>query len=289
LWTGDFYRSKSALVAWKTVCLLKNEGGLGLLDIQACNNSFIAKQLWNIHLKQDSIWIRWLHHFYLLTHSIWNAQSQKTSSPLWKSFILLKDQLVGAYGGHSQVIDLMTDWERGGGGFTSNAYASLRPQGSAVPWEKTVWEQWSLPRCNFILWLAMLGKLRTRDRLRFIHTDTFCIFCMHEEESHEHLFFGFPWTSSLWNKTKDWLRINRRMTTLKSAVRGLSTRKKNLEARMRRVSLSMIVYLIWEERNKRIFEGKSVLPALVFRKFQILFFMVFHFHEKNHFLINVAW
>ncbi|KAL9347256.1 hypothetical protein Peur_058622 [Populus x canadensis] len=79
------------------------------------------------------------------------------------------------------------------------------------------------------------------------------------------------------------------MTTLKSAVRGLSTRGKNLEARMRRVSLSMLVYLIWDERNKRIFEGKSALPALVFQKFQILFFMVLHFHEKNHFLINVAW
>jgi hypothetical protein len=51
----------------------------------------------------------------------------------------------------------------------------------------------------------------------------------------------------------------------------------------------MIVYLIWDESNKRIFEGKSALPALVFRKFQILFFMVLHFHEKNHFLINVAW
>ena len=135
----------------------------------------------------------------------------------------------------------------------------------------------------------MLGKLRTRDRLRFIHTDTFCIFCRQEEESHEHLFFGCRWTSSLWNNTKDWLRINRRTSTLKSAVRVLSTRGKNLEARMRLVSLSMIVYLIWDERNKRIFEGKSALPAQVFRKFQILFFMVLRFHEKNHFLINVAW
>ena len=289
LWTGNVSRSKSALVAWKTICLPKNEGGLGVLDIQACNNSFLAKQLWSIHLKQDSIWLRWLHHFYLHTHSIWNAQSQKTSSPLWKSIITLKNKLVVAYGGHSQVIDLMIDWDRREGGFTSNAYASLRPQGSAVPWEKIVWEQWSLPRNNFILWLAMLGKLRTRDRLRFIHTDTFCIFCRQEEESHEHLFFGCRWTSSLWNNTKDWLRINRRMSTLKSVVRGLSTRGKNLEARMRRVSLSMIVYLIWDERNKRIFEGKSALPAQVFRKFQILFFMVLRFHEKNHFLINVAW
>jgi hypothetical protein len=79
------------------------------------------------------------------------------------------------------------------------------------------------------------------------------------------------------------------MATLKSAVRGLTSRKKNLEARMCRASLSLIVYLIWEERNKRIFEGKSTLPDLVFQKFQILLFMILHFHEKNHTHINVAW
>jgi hypothetical protein len=59
--------SLGALVAWKTVCLPKHERGLGLLDIQVSNNCFIAKHLWNIHLKQDSIWIRWIHHFYLNT------------------------------------------------------------------------------------------------------------------------------------------------------------------------------------------------------------------------------
>jgi hypothetical protein len=64
------------------------------------------------------------------------------------------------------------------------------------------------------------------------------------------MFFGCTWTSSLWNKGKVWLKINRRMSTLKSVVRGLSATKSNLEARMRRVSLSMMVYLIWEERNK---------------------------------------
>ena len=289
LWTGDICRSKSALVAWKTVCLPKKEGGLGLLNIQISNNSFIAKQLWNIHQKQDSIWIRWIHHYYLHANSIWNVQIHKASSPLWKSIILLKNQLVQSYGSHLLVIDLMADWERREGGFTYNAYASLRPRNPAVPWEKIVWEPWSLPRCNFILWLAMLGKLRTRDRLRFIPTDTFCTFCSQEEESHGHLFFGCTWTSSLWNKIKAWLKLNRCMATLKSAVRGLTSRKKSLEASMRRASLSLIVYLIWEERNKRIFEGKSTLPDFVFRKFQILFFMVLHFHEKNHTHINVAW
>jgi hypothetical protein len=35
LWTGDVLRSKSALVAWKQVCLPKDKGGLAVLDIKA--------------------------------------------------------------------------------------------------------------------------------------------------------------------------------------------------------------------------------------------------------------
>jgi hypothetical protein len=121
---------------------------------------------------------------------------------MWKSIILLKNQLVEIYGGHQQVIDLMTVWEQKRGGFTSNAYASLRPQSSVVTWEKIVWEQRALPRHNFILWLAMFGKLRTKDRLRFIHTDILYIFCRQAEESYGHLFFGCNWTFSLWSKVK---------------------------------------------------------------------------------------
>jgi hypothetical protein len=71
LWTGNIAKSKSALLAWKHICLPKNEGDLGLYDIKARNNCFIAKQLWNIHLKTDSIWIRWVHHFYLQDSTIW--------------------------------------------------------------------------------------------------------------------------------------------------------------------------------------------------------------------------
>jgi hypothetical protein len=46
------------------------------------------------------------------------------------------------------------------------------------------------------------------------------------------------------------LRINRSMTTLNSATRGSNSRQKNIEARMRRVSQSITVYLIWEEKTK---------------------------------------
>lgn len=57
LWTCNIFRKNIALVAWKTVCLPKKEGGSGLFDLKARNRSFIIKQLCNIHLKTDSIWI----------------------------------------------------------------------------------------------------------------------------------------------------------------------------------------------------------------------------------------
>jgi len=71
LWTDSTARSMFALVAWKHICLPKAEGDLDLYDIKARNNCFLAKQLWNIHLKSDSIWIRWVHHFYLQDTTIW--------------------------------------------------------------------------------------------------------------------------------------------------------------------------------------------------------------------------
>jgi hypothetical protein len=78
------------------------------------------------------------------------------------------------------------------------------------------------------------------------------------------------------------------MLTLTSAIRGLNSGGNNLEARMRRVSLGLTVYLIWEERNKRIFDGKNTSVGNIFRKFQILFYTVFHFYEKDHHILNVG-
>jgi hypothetical protein len=71
------------------------------------------------------------------------------------------------------------------------------------------------------------------------------------------------------------------ISSLFSAVRGLSGRSKRLQHRLRRVSLNFLVHLIWNERNRRLFEHVSQSVDSVFRKFQILFFMVLHFHE-NH-------
>ena len=280
LWTGTTVKTMSALVAWKSVCLPKAEGGLGLYDIKARNNCFLVKQLWNIHLKADSIWIRWVHHFYLQNMNIWTVPLQQTSSPLWKSFIKLRDRLLDDCGGQPAVISLLQSWNTAQL-FSANAYEYLRPKGTPVPWVHVVWESWCLPRHSFIMWLTLLKRLRTKNRLRFIDIDVSCVFCQDHEESHAHLFFACNWTSILWMKVKSWLRLNRGMTTINSAVRGLHLKGKAVVTRMKRVSLSIVVYLIWEERNRRVFENSCSPVEPLFRWFQVLFYMVLRFHQRD--------
>jgi len=133
-----------------------------------------------------------------------------------------------------------------------------------VSWAKVVWEPWCLPRYSFILWLALLGRLRTRDRLHYVDIDASCVFCLDHEESHSHLFFACSWTSLLWSKVKSWLWLCKGMATISSAVRGLNIRGENVVARMKRVSLNIVVYLIWEERNQRVSENSCTLVEYVF-------------------------
>ena len=53
----------------------------------------------------------------------------------------------------------------------------------------------------------------------------------------------------------------------------------NLVGRMHRVSLGILIYLIREKRNKKVFDNSCIPVSLVFHRFQILFYMVLHFHE----------
>ncbi|XP_057958526.1 uncharacterized protein LOC131151289 [Malania oleifera] len=49
---------RKPLVAWKEVCIPKDEGGLGVFDLKAWNMTLLSKTLWNVQAKKDSLWSR---------------------------------------------------------------------------------------------------------------------------------------------------------------------------------------------------------------------------------------
>ena len=93
----------------------KTKGGLGLFDLKARNQSFIGKQLWNIHLKTDSVWIHWIHHYYLRDSNVWLVQAHPSSSPLWKAIISVRDIISQHCGDSNESISLMCRWSSAAG------------------------------------------------------------------------------------------------------------------------------------------------------------------------------
>ncbi|XP_059288814.1 uncharacterized protein LOC132042227 [Lycium ferocissimum] len=57
--------TKKALVAWERVCTPKSAGGLNLINLQLWNKVAIAKTCWDLEHKEDKLWIRWIHAFYI--------------------------------------------------------------------------------------------------------------------------------------------------------------------------------------------------------------------------------
>lgn len=56
------WRTKHSLISWRMLCKPKEDGGLGLKNLGAWNKDLIAKTLWKIHLKKDSLTIKWISH-----------------------------------------------------------------------------------------------------------------------------------------------------------------------------------------------------------------------------------
>ena len=73
LWCqGDMKKGK-AKVAWNIVCLPKHEGGLGVKNLESFNIALMTKNLWNIIMRKDSLWVRWVYSYKLQGWNFWNV------------------------------------------------------------------------------------------------------------------------------------------------------------------------------------------------------------------------
>ncbi|XP_059301881.1 uncharacterized protein LOC132053793 [Lycium ferocissimum] len=71
------------------------------------------------------------------------------------------------------------------------------------------------PKHVFILWVALHGKLRTKDRLIQwgLIMDEKCVFYQVMPETAEHLFFWGNTTKGVWQSILGWMKWHRAVTT----------------------------------------------------------------------------
>nr|KAJ0193875.1 hypothetical protein LSAT_V11C800388240 [Lactuca sativa] len=143
----------------------------------------------------------------------------------------------------------------------NQVFSSFICHESIVKWYGLVWFQNRIPSHCFILWLAILGRLRTQDRMKRWKgsNDISCVFCNSQMDSHTHLFFECNYSKDVWNQMKDKVNINHRHGNWFDIILELqcSLKKKNINDFIKKIALAASVYHIWNERNKRLFGKQS--------------------------------
>ncbi|GJV33899.1 RNA-directed DNA polymerase, eukaryota, reverse transcriptase zinc-binding domain protein [Tanacetum coccineum] len=281
LWSYGELRRGHAKVKWKDVCSMKNQCGLGIKSINIWNISLIAKHIWNVVSKKDSLWVKRVNAYRLIdrssnVHNFYDIPILNDSSWGWRKLLqcrdVLREYFVCRIGDGSQtsvwfvMLYLMVNGcglkGREVGNFSVSAvWSDLSESKPKVPWYKLVWFSQNIPRHAFMLWLAINQKLKTQDRIEVWqgYNDVKCSLCGVEPESHDHLFFDCCFSLKIWHQFRDLVKLDSAPNALSVLIPYIAGRpiNRSIWSILQILVIGTLVYLVWQERNLRRFQMKS--------------------------------
>jgi len=73
LWGANLDTKKIPYISWQATCIPNKVGGLGIKNLTLWNQASIAKLVWDIAKKKDSLWVRLVHGRYLKNKNWWGC------------------------------------------------------------------------------------------------------------------------------------------------------------------------------------------------------------------------
>ncbi|XP_071728929.1 uncharacterized protein [Rutidosis leptorrhynchoides] len=146
---------------------------------------------------------------------------------------------------------------------THQVWKDLRVSKPKVLWHHIVWFKFFEPKHAFILWLAILNRLSTQDRMQiWMPGSVFkCSLCDKVNDSIRHLFFECEYSKSIWMVMKGKLLFKGLPNQIDGIVDCLAKYPYNnkIWCTVNRIMLAACVYFVWNERNCRLFRIKKDL------------------------------
>ncbi|CAN6310230.1 unnamed protein product [Urochloa humidicola] len=113
IWIGDTKcHGSQCKVAWEAVCVLKENGGLGIKNLTIQNRGLLSKFLAKLHQQPSTNWQRWFHHFYGAGANHDLGDSHYLDTPVWSSLLQLLPefcQCTQVHLGNSKTISFWSD------------------------------------------------------------------------------------------------------------------------------------------------------------------------------------
>lgn len=145
------------------------------------NRANLFKLLWNISGKFNSLWVKWVHIYYLKNQQLMDARVHANFSWIMKVIMNQRDSTQ-----HLQAWDDMKQMSK----FNMRAmYQALHQSTQKMEQRKMLYGNLARPRAIITLWIACHEKLATKARLhkRGLVDNMNCCFC-DAFESQQHMF-----------------------------------------------------------------------------------------------------
>ncbi|XP_058733386.1 uncharacterized protein LOC131604994 [Vicia villosa] len=237
--------SKKSPIAWKEVCKPIEKGGLHIIDLDVWNKVTMLKLLWDLRKKTDSLWVLWMHSYYIRDQDVMEMELKHDSSWIVKGILKARAVIPVILNTWNQTLH-ESKFRMG------KIYRDLNRNYTNVSWSVLFAGNIARPRALYCLWLACHKRLATRERLaKFgLINDTNCCFCNHNETM-EHLFYGCSTMKNIWSEILDWLHIGHTPLEWSQELQWLtrSGKGKGIKVGILKMAAAECVYQCWRFRN----------------------------------------
>ncbi|KAM6551894.1 hypothetical protein CsatB_001702 [Cannabis sativa] len=129
----------------------------------------------------------------------WQYSANTNDSWYWRKLVALKGKVMELFDENERQ-KCCTQYN------VSLGYTKLKLAGVKKQWTSVVWSRLNCPKHSFILWLSMLQRLKTKNRMKVYRPeiDSCCHLCSsNEEESVDHLFFACSFSRECFDLVKN--------------------------------------------------------------------------------------
>ena len=92
-WQSDELKRKYRLAKWDIICRPKDQGGLGIENLEVKNRCLLSKWLYKLSVETDATWAQILRNKYLQSKTLSQLTVRPTDSPFWKGPMRVKSVL----------------------------------------------------------------------------------------------------------------------------------------------------------------------------------------------------
>ncbi|XP_021767727.1 uncharacterized protein LOC110732117 [Chenopodium quinoa] len=147
-----------------------------------------------------------------------------------------------------------------------DGYNWLQGDLDKVQWCNWVWNPFNIPKHTFIVRLAVLGGLKTRDNLfqYGVSNSSDCLLCGDAVENCSHLFFSCSFNRKVLKAVSQWIGFDKdQVDILHNWKLWKAEGRNHVQKNLILASLTAVVYSIWLARNHALWHSAFLRPEFI--------------------------